>query len=37
MTVAHWAPRAILVTVGLAAWFWTQALRLARMRARPDA
>jgi hypothetical protein len=26
MTLTHWAPRAILVTVGLAAWFWTQAL-----------
>jgi len=26
MTLSHWAPRAILVTVGLAAWFWTQAL-----------
>ncbi len=26
MTLAHWAPRAILVTAGLAAWFWTQSL-----------
>jgi len=26
MTLAHWAPRAVLVTAGLAAWFWTQAL-----------
>ncbi len=26
MSTAHWAVRAILVTVGLAAWFWTQAL-----------
>ena len=26
MTLAHWAPRAILVTLGLAAWFWTQSL-----------
>ena len=26
MSLAHWAPRAILVTAGLAAWFWTQSL-----------
>jgi len=26
MTLAHLAPRAVLVTAGLAAWFWTQSL-----------
>jgi hypothetical protein len=26
MTLSHWGPRALLVTAGLAAWFWTQAL-----------